>query len=133
MQTVRTWFQWWKTAARSLTRSIAALYFACLDPRTPWYAKLLALAVVAYAFSPIDLIPDPIPVLGYLDDLLLLPLGVWVAVRLIPPAVMDAAQARAAQAGRVRSSLQYVGGAFVIVVYLLITVGVWVLLRRPPE
>ena len=71
----------------------------------PWYARLLALIVVAYAFSPIDLIPDPIPVLGYLDDLLLVPAGVWLTVRLIPDEVMVDARAASAQAADRPTSL----------------------------
>jgi uncharacterized membrane protein YkvA (DUF1232 family) len=79
-----------------------ALYLACRDPRTPWYAKWLAAAVAAYAASPIDLIPDFIPVLGYLDDLVIVPLGVWLAVKLIPPQVLAECreQARARLAAR---------------------------------
>ncbi len=65
-----------------------ALYYAYKHPRVPWYAKVVAACVVAYAFSPIDLIPDPVPVLGYLDDLVLLPLGVVLVLRLIPDDVM---------------------------------------------
>ncbi len=67
-----------------MTRESLALYYVARDPRTPWYAKLLAGAIVAYALSPIDLIPDFIPVLGLLDDLLLLPAAIWLAVRLVP-------------------------------------------------
>jgi uncharacterized membrane protein YkvA (DUF1232 family) len=70
----------WRTAARRLRREVFALYLACRDPRVPWYAKALAATIVTYAFSPIDLIPDFIPVLGYLDELVLVPLGV-LAVR----------------------------------------------------
>ena len=85
----------WKEWARSLKRSVFALYLAARHPGTPWYAKLLATLVAAYAFSPIDLIPDPIPILGYLDDLVLLPIGVWITLRLIPPAVWEECLARA--------------------------------------
>jgi uncharacterized membrane protein YkvA (DUF1232 family) len=74
--------------ARVMKRDVIALYLASRDARVPWYAKLLAGAVAAYAISPIDLIPDFIPVLGYLDDLLLLPLGIYAVVKLIPPDVM---------------------------------------------
>jgi len=74
--------------ARQLKTELYALYLAYRDPRTPWYARMFAAAVVGYAFSPIDLIPDPIPVLGYLDDLILIPLGVALALRLIPSEVM---------------------------------------------
>jgi uncharacterized membrane protein YkvA (DUF1232 family) len=78
----------WKRCARQLRTEVYALYLAYKDPRTPWYARILSALVVAYAFSPIDLIPDPIPVLGYLDDLVLIPLGVYLVLRLIPPEVM---------------------------------------------
>jgi uncharacterized membrane protein YkvA (DUF1232 family) len=70
-------------------RDVFALYLAARDPRVPWYAKAMAAAIAAYAFSPIDLIPDFIPVLGYLDDLLILPLAIALTVRLIPAALMD--------------------------------------------
>lgn len=82
----------WKQAARNLKIQTYALYLAYRDPRTPWYAKVWAALVVAYAFSPIDLIPDFIPVLGYLDDLVLLPLGMALALKMIPPEVMDEAR-----------------------------------------
>jgi uncharacterized membrane protein YkvA (DUF1232 family) len=88
LTTLRTW-------ARSLKREVAALYFAARDPRTPRGVRILAIVVVAYALSPIDLIPDFIPVLGYLDDLILVPLGIWLVVRLLPPAVLAEARRRA--------------------------------------
>lgn len=78
----------WRTWARRLKREAYALYLAYRDPRVPWPARLVAALVAAYAFSPIDLIPDFIPVLGYLDDLILVPLGTALALRLIPPEVM---------------------------------------------
>lgn len=78
----------WKQHARRLKVETYALYLAYKDPRTPWYARAFAALVVGYAFSPIDLIPDFIPVLGYLDDLVLLPLGILLALRLIPIQVM---------------------------------------------
>ncbi|MBZ0299592.1 MAG: DUF1232 domain-containing protein [Anaerolineae bacterium] len=77
----------WKQRARQLKAQTTALYLAYRDPRTPWYARVVAALVVAYAFSPIDLIPDFIPVLGYVDDLILVPLGIILAVRMIPPEV----------------------------------------------
>jgi uncharacterized membrane protein YkvA (DUF1232 family) len=79
----------------ALKREAVALYFAARDPRTPLVAKLLAVAVVAYALSPIDLIPDFIPVIGLLDDLVLLPLGIALVLRLVPPQAMADARARA--------------------------------------
>ena len=88
----------WRQRARQLKRETYALYLAYRDPRVPWYAKLLAACVAAYAFSPIDLIPDFIPVLGALDDLVLVPLGIALSVKLIPPQVMAECRARAAAA-----------------------------------
>ena len=84
-----------KARAARLKRNIVALYLAARDPRTPWYAKAFVVCVVAYALSPIDLIPDFIPVLGYLDDLLLLPLGICIAMKLIGPDILADCRARA--------------------------------------
>ena len=86
-----------KEKARFLKRETFVLYLACRDPRTPWYAKALAGAIVAYALSPIDLIPDFVPILGYLDDLLIVPAGIALAVRMIPEPVLADCRARAAQ------------------------------------
>ncbi len=81
--------------ARAIKRDTYAVYLACRDPRTPWYAKVFAGGVVAYALSPIDLIPDFIPVLGYLDDLILVPLGIALAVKMIPEPVLVECRAKA--------------------------------------
>jgi uncharacterized membrane protein YkvA (DUF1232 family) len=78
----------WRQRARELKTETYALYLAYRDPRTPWYGRLYAALVVGYAFSPIDLIPDFVPILGYLDDLILVPLGIAVALRMIPPPVL---------------------------------------------
>jgi uncharacterized membrane protein YkvA (DUF1232 family) len=78
----------WKHWARAIKRDGHALYLTARDPRLPWYVKALALAIAAYALSPVDLIPDFIPVLGFLDDLVLLPLGIALIVWLTPPAIM---------------------------------------------
>ena len=85
-----------KSWAKALKRDVVALWLAARDARTPLWAKLLAGAVAAYALSPIDLIPDFIPILGYLDDLVIVPLGIVLAVKLIPPALMAEFRARAA-------------------------------------
>ena len=77
---------------------IVALYLAGRDPRTPWYAKAMIAAVVAYALSPIDFIPDFIPILGYLDDLVLLPIGIWLAIRMIPAEILQDCRQRAVTA-----------------------------------
>ncbi len=81
--------------ARSLKRDTHAVWLAARDSRTPWYAKALGVAVAAYALSPIDLIPDFVPVLGLLDDLLIVPLGLWLTLKLIPPEVMATHRAAA--------------------------------------
>jgi uncharacterized membrane protein YkvA (DUF1232 family) len=85
----------WKQRARQLRVETYAVWLAYKDPRVPWYARVFAACVVGYAFSPIDLIPDPIPVLGYLDDLVLIPLGIALALRMIPPEVMVQCRQRA--------------------------------------
>ena len=87
-----------KQWARVVKRDVHALYLAGRDPRVPWYAKALALFVAGYALSPIDLIPDFIPVVGYLDDVILVPLGIVLVVRLIPPGIMAEHRALAAAA-----------------------------------
>jgi uncharacterized membrane protein YkvA (DUF1232 family) len=84
--------------ARGIKRQSYALYLAARDPRVPWYAKAVVALVAAYAFSPIDLIPDFIPVLGYLDDVILLPMGIALAIRLIPDEIWLDCQARASEA-----------------------------------
>ena len=86
--------------ARRVKRDAVAVYFAARDPRTPMLARCLALAIAAYALSPIDLIPDFIPVIGYLDELILLPLGIWLVVSLIPPEIMVEYRARADESGQ---------------------------------
>ncbi len=97
MSVLRRLLAAWKVRARQLRAETYALYLAYRDPRVPWVAKVLAAVVVGYAFSPIDLIPDFIPVLGYLDDLVLIPIGVALALRMIPAEVMDECRAREPQ------------------------------------
>jgi uncharacterized membrane protein YkvA (DUF1232 family) len=95
-----------KRWARMLLRDVHAVYLAAHDPRVPWYAKILAAAVAGYALSPIDLIPDFIPVLGYADDLIIVPLGIWLAVSLVPQEVMAEYRIKADEAGqRPRSTI----------------------------
>ncbi len=94
----------WKARAAQLAGEVHALALATRDPRVPWYAKVLAGSVVAYALSPIDLIPDPIPLLGYADDLVLVPLGILLVRRLIPADVLSECRVRAAAAPLTRKS-----------------------------
>src|SRR5215475_5543061 len=107
----------WQARVRSLKRDVVAIALAVRDPRVPWYAKLAGACVVAYALSPIDLIPDFVPVLGYLDDLVLVPLGLMLVLRLIPADVL--AEHRAA-AGAVAERPVSRAGAFAVI-------GVWIL------
>jgi uncharacterized membrane protein YkvA (DUF1232 family) len=93
-----------KSWARALKRDVMALWLAARDPRVPLQAKILATVVAAYALSPVDLIPDFIPVLGYLDDLILVPLGIALTVRLIPPQLMQELRAKAALLDKPRST-----------------------------
>jgi uncharacterized membrane protein YkvA (DUF1232 family) len=106
----------WQHQARLLKREIYALYFAVRDPRVPWYAKALAGCVVAYAFSPIDLIPDPIPVLGYLDDLVLIPLGVLAVRRMIPDDVMTECRVKAQRLAE--KPTNWIAGAMIALIWL---------------
>ncbi|WP_378952527.1 YkvA family protein [Mesorhizobium sp. ANAO-SY3R2] len=114
-----------KRWARRLKRDVVALYLAARSPLTPWYARLAAACVAAYALSPVDLIPDFVPVLGYLDDLLIVPPGIWLVIRMIPAELMAAFRAEAAEmAVRPRSKM---GLAFIVAGWLaaLTLVGWW--------
>ncbi len=117
-----------KDSARALTRETHALLFAMKDRRTPWYAKVLGLCVLAYALSPIDLIPDPIPVLGHLDDLILVPLGIAAVRRLIPKEVLEDCRRDAQAAAHQSVKLGRLGAALVLSVWiiLLALVAVWI-------
>jgi uncharacterized membrane protein YkvA (DUF1232 family) len=107
-----------KQRARTLKNEALAVYLAAKDPRTPWYAKALIFFVVAHTFSPIDLIPDFIPVLGYLDDLIITPGGLWLAVRMIPPEVLEEARLRAATQGLDRS-VGRVGAVLIVLLWIV--------------
>jgi uncharacterized membrane protein YkvA (DUF1232 family) len=110
-----------KQRARQLKTELYALYLAYRDPRVPWYARIVAAVVVGYAFSPIDLIPDPIPVLGYLDDLVLLPLGIALALKLIPPGVMAEARLKAQERGD--KPTNWIAAAIITGIWILLAVG----------
>ena len=105
-----------KDWARAVRRDVHALWLAARDPRTPWYARAFALAVAAYALSPIDLIPDFIPVLGYLDEVLLLPPAILLAIRLVPPQVM--AEHRAAAVAAAQRPVSRAGAALIVALWL---------------
>jgi len=110
----------WKEDARALQTEVIVLYFASRDPRTPWYAKLLLALVIGYAISPIDLIPDFIPVLGYVDDLVLIPAGVAAVRKLIPEEVLDECRARVRSGTAFTSRQKWIGVALILLVWLLV-------------
>ena len=111
-------FEKWKAKARKLKLEVYALYIASKDRRVPWYARVIAVAVVAYAFSPIDLIPDPIPVLGYLDDLILIPLGIALVIKLIPAEVMQDCREKAVLTMQAGKPKNWVAGGIIILIWV---------------
>lgn len=117
-----------KSWARALKRDVVALWIAARDPRVPWYAKAAAGVVAAYALSPIDLIPDFVPILGYLDDLLIVPLGILLVVKLIRPGLMAEFREQAAARSKPTS---YVGLAIIGAIWLAVIVALvwWIWLR----
>ena len=120
--------QQFKSRARALKNEAFAVYHAAKDPRTPWYAKTVAFLTIAYAFSPIDFIPDFIPILGYLDDLFIVPAGITLAIRLIPAEVLEEARETAATRS-VERSVGYVGAGIIILMWVVILVGALYLIK----
>ena len=116
-----------KRWARAIKRDVVALWLAARDPRVPWYAKAVAAAVAAYALSPIDLIPDFVPVLGYLDDLLIVPLGIMLAVKLISEPVMAELRVRAIEQRRPTSK----AGLVAVILIWLAAIGLTMWLMWP--
>jgi len=117
-----------KSRARALKNEAFAVYIAAKDPRTPWYAKALVFFVVAHTFSPIDLIPDFIPILGYLDDLIITPGGLWLAVRLIPAEVLADAREKVTSQG-VGRSVGHVGAVIIVLMWIVILIGIVYLIK----
>jgi uncharacterized membrane protein YkvA (DUF1232 family) len=120
LQTLRRW-------AKLLKGDIIALWFACRHPQTPWYAKLFVVLVVAYAFSPIDLIPDFIPILGFVDDAILLPIGIWIALKLVPAPVMaeSRAQGQAWLDARRPKPQNYIAAAVFVLLWIALAWLLW--------
>jgi uncharacterized membrane protein YkvA (DUF1232 family) len=110
-----------KSWARRLKADVVTVYVAARDPRCPWAVKLLALGVAAYALSPIDLIPDFIPILGYLDDLLIVPLGLWLVLRWLPTDVLVDARARASTL--LAKPRNYATAALFVLLWLALAAG----------
>lgn len=117
--------------ARRLKADTYALYLAYRDPRVPWHAKLVVACVVAYAFSPIDLIPDFVPILGYLDDLVLVPAGIALALKLIPPAVMAESRERASIELAAGKPTNWVAAGVIITLWLgALALVIWLIRRK---
>jgi uncharacterized membrane protein YkvA (DUF1232 family) len=109
----------WKQRANQLKIEIYAIYLAYKDPRVPWYVRIFAACVVGYAFSPIDLIPDPIPILGYLDDLFLIPLGVMLALKMIPKEVMIECRERSQEIMRKEKPVNRIAAIVIIAIWIM--------------
>ena len=120
----------WKQRARQLRVETYAIWLAYKDPRVPWYARAFAACVVGYAFSPIDLIPDPIPVLGYLDDLVLIPLGIALALRMIPQEVMAECRQRAEAAMSEGKPTNWKAAAAIVTLWVILALLVIVVIMR---
>ncbi len=121
----------WKQRARQLKMETYALYLAYKDPRVPWYARWFAALVVGYAFSPIDLIPDFIPVVGYLDDLILVPLGAALALKMIPPDVIAESRKKAREAMSGGKPTNWAAAAAIIAIWLLLAaMAIALIVRR---
>ena len=136
MKTEPGWLTWTRAAARrvrNLKREIAVLYYVFLDKDTPYYVKVLAVMVVAYSLSPIDLIPDFIPVIGYLDDLIIVPLGVWLCLKLVPWFVLKDAREKADKNPNIDNTMGYVAAAVIVVIYVAIAFWLWGRFFRPPQ
>lgn len=120
----------WKRRVGQIKRETYALYLAYRDPRTPWYARLFAAGVVGYAFSPIDLVPDFIPVLGYLDDLILVPLGIFLALKMIPPQVMAECRERTREVMAHGKPVNRAAAVVVAAIWLLLAALTIAVVRR---
>jgi uncharacterized membrane protein YkvA (DUF1232 family) len=109
----------WKDKAKLLKREVYALYLCSRHPKTPLYAKLFAIFIVGYALSPIDLIPDFIPVIGYIDDLILIPAGIALLIRMMPPSVLQECRQKALENPSAQKMKSLLGAAFIICIWIL--------------
>jgi len=111
----------WRIKSKKLKSEVYALYLASKHPRTPWYAKLLTVLIIGYALSPIDLIPDFIPVLGYLDDLILVPLGIALLIKIIPRDILEESRAKADADLSKRKPKSWVAAVIIVLIWLFVT------------
>lgn len=119
---IQQFIEHWKQQAKLLKVEVYALYLAYRDPRVPWYARIFTACVVGYAFSPIDLIPDFIPVIGYLDDLVLIPLGIKVAISMIPANVMTESREKAREIIRQGKPVNRIAAVIIVSIWLILAV-----------
>ena len=126
----RNMFQNWKRRAGQLKQETYAMYLALRDPRVPWYARLVAACVVGYALSPIDLIPDFVPVLGYLDDLIIVPLGIALALKMIPADVMAECRARSQAVMAEGKPVNWVAAGIIIAIWLMVAAALVISMVR---
>ena len=117
---MREFIENWKQKARQLKLEVYVLYLAYQDPRVPWSARVFTACVVGYAFSPIDLIPDFIPVLGYLDDLILIPFGIKIAISMIPAIVMTESRAKAQEIIRQGKPVNRIAAVIIVLIWLFL-------------
>lgn len=127
---MKQFIETWKEKARQLKVEVYALYLAYGDPRVPLYARVFTACVVAYAFSPIDLIPDFIPIIGYLDDLILIPLGIKIALSMIPAEVITESREKARELIGQDKPVNWAAAAFIICIWLLIVAWVVIFLHE---
>ncbi len=120
MEKIKSW-------AKKLKRQIFILYFAYKDERVPWYAKLFSAGVVAYTFSPIDLIPDFIPILGYLDEVILVPIGIMFAMKMIPKAVLADCEVKAEELMKNGKPKNWVAGSLIILLWMFLFI--WIAIK----
>ena len=116
----------WKAKSKQFKTEVVALYLASKHPGTPWYAKVLAALIIGYALSPIDLIPDFIPVVGYLDDLIIIPAGIALLIKIIPRDILEECRAKAQSDVLNRKSKNWVAGVIIVFIWLL---AVYLILR----
>jgi uncharacterized membrane protein YkvA (DUF1232 family) len=125
----------WKAKSKQLKSEIYALYLAYRHPRTPWYAKVLAALILGYALSPIDLIPDFIPVIGYLDDLIIVPVGITLLIKIIPRDILEECRAKAQSDLSNRKPKNWVAAIIIVLIWLfaiyLILSLIWPLVFKP--
>ncbi len=109
----------WKVKSDELKKEVYALYLASKHPRTPWYAKVLAALIIGYALSPFDLIPDFIPVVGYLDDLIIVPLGIALLIKIIPRDILEECRAKAEAELSRKKPKSWVAAIIIVLIWLL--------------